>query len=129
MHARTHARLAENTPLSAFLIALAVLTLAPAAHAQITTPAPALHQFSVPGVFNAGGTATYFSCTSTTATPQDVTVEVFGQNGAPAGSGTKTALGNGASVTFGTQTSGGFNVDVNLGSGCFLWVERAYRRR
>ena len=77
--------------------------------------------YSVPGVMNDSGTTlgTYFSCTSTSTSPQTVGVELF----APAGGGpvntvTTTALtvAAGASVTFGTMNTFANIVDADLGA-------------
>ncbi len=87
-----HARIAENTPLTAFLIALAVLTLAPAAHAGLNDPIPSpftKHVFSVPGIIN-DGLATVVSCSNATSASLNVGVEWFRRDGTSLGVGSTT---------------------------------------
>ena len=108
----TRVRATENTPREAFVIALVVLLLAPAAHAGIAdSPLPTLvpgkktfhvYSESTPGYY-VGICATYYNCTSTDTAPMQVGVEVFG---APGGSAfndpvaTSLTVAPGATVTF-----------------------------
>ena len=92
---------------------LALTLAAPAAQAQITSPPPAgtTHLYTVPGVVNAGNLATYLTCTSVSTASQTITVDVFSQTGASAGSAT-SVLGAGKSMRFGTQASPALLVDT-----------------
>src|SRR5881296_3886295 len=103
------------------------LTAAPAFAGIADTPLPTLVAgkktllvYSVPGLINVGGLATFFSCTSTDSATMQVGVETFG----PAGGGpsndavaTSLSVGPGATVTFGTSGAFGIAIDSNLGAG------------
>ncbi len=102
----------------ALIGAAVALALATPAHAQLTSPIPAgtIYLFSVVGVMNQGGLGTYFSCTSTSALAQTVTVEVFDGAGMTSGSGSLiVAAGKGA--RFSTQAAAGLVTDSLLASG------------
>lgn len=62
----------------AILTVLGLLAFGGAAHAQLST-LPSGFVYSVPGVVNSGTTATFVSCSSTTTSPQTVTVTLLDQ--------------------------------------------------
>jgi hypothetical protein len=107
--------------------ALAVAPLAGSAHAQLfSDPPPPLmgqpsyHLYSVPGVIDIGGLATFFSCSNTTDANIRVGVEVFAPGGGAAindPSATSLDLSPGATRIFGTGAAVGILVDSNLGAG------------
>jgi hypothetical protein len=87
-------------------------------------PAPFTHHlYSVPGVLNSGAPAnlgTWFSCTSTSTSPQTVGVEVFpAAGGGPVNNAATSSLvvAPGATVTFGTYNVTSFYTDSNLAIG------------
>ncbi len=78
-----------------------------------------LHLYSVPGVIDAGGLGTFFSCTSTDTSTVQVGVEVFGSNGglpATDAAATSLAIAAGATRIFGTSNAAGIFIDSNLGA-------------
>jgi len=104
---------------------LAVLLLAASADAQINSAPPALmgqpsyHIYTVPGLIDAGGLATFFSCSNTTSSNIRVGVEVFGGSGGAAAndpSATSLDLLPGGAFWFCTSTALGFSCQSNLGA-------------
>jgi len=86
----------------------------------LTTGATTYHLYSVPGVIDAGGLGTYFSCTSTDAATMQVGVELFASpGGAPSNDAAATSLsvGPGATVMFGTGSAAGLSISSNLAGG------------
>jgi hypothetical protein len=116
----------ENTPLTIFVTLLTVLALTPAAKAGIVdSPVPSLGGakasvlYSVPFVMNAGSLGTYFSCTSTAPSAQQVAVEVFSDlGGAPTNDAVATQLtvGPGETRLFATTGAAGLSEDKSLSS-------------
>ena len=115
----------ENSPLNIFVTLLTVLALAPAALAGIVdSPVPSLGPhtkvaYSVTGVINSPFLGTYFACTSTASSAQQVGVEVFGATGgAPVTDAVATqwTLNPGATVLFGTGGANGLSIDSSLGA-------------
>jgi hypothetical protein len=82
--------------------------------------APTYHLYSVPGVIQAGGIGTFFSCTSTDTATMQVGVELlFAGGGAPSNDAAATSLsvGPGATVMFGTSAAVALSINSNLGGG------------
>ncbi len=76
--------------------------------------------YSVPAVVDDGQLATFFSCTSTDTSTQQVGVEVFPFNGGGPNNdaaATSVSVAAGATVTFGTSSSTDWVVHVVGGSG------------
>lgn len=90
---------------------VAALVLAPASLlagiADTPLPPGTSHLFSIAGVVNISGYGTFVTCTSTTADPQTVTLEVFGANGLAAGTASMVLPGHG-SGRLGTRPSASF---------------------
>jgi hypothetical protein len=111
----------------AALVAALALAPRPILAGIVDSPLPELlpgaktvHQYSVPGVISQTGLGTFFSCTSTAASPIQVGVEVFGAaGGGPSNDPVASSLsvGPGATVTFGTQSASGISISSNLGPG------------
>lgn len=102
--------------LVALVAAVIVLSTAPTAQAQLTSPIPpgTNYLYSVPGVVNGGNFGTVFMCTSTSTASQSVTVDVFDQNAMAAGSGS-LVVGPGKTVLFATRTTAGLFYDLVVG--------------
>lgn len=103
-----------------------LLTLAPAAHAQINGPTPPLmgqasfHLYTVPGAIAGGGLDTFFACTNTTSANIRVGVELFGPPGGAAfndPSATSLDFQPGGTHIFGTSAAVGISVTSDLGGG------------
>jgi hypothetical protein len=99
-----------------------------AAHAGIAdSPLPVLeagkktyHLYSIPGVIDQGGLATFFACTSTDTAPMTVGVELFGTlGGAPGNDPVASSLTilPGGTLTFGTRSAVGIGIDSLVGGG------------
>ena len=86
----------------------------------LTAGATTFHLYSVPGVINGGGLATFFSCTSTDMATMQVGVETFGlAGGAPSNDAAATSLSvvSGGTVIFGTGAAAGISVSSQLAAG------------
>lgn len=120
-------RLATTLHLRLRLPVLLLLALAPAAHAQINSPPPALmgqpsfHLYSVPGAIRNGGLGTFFSCTNVTSATIRVGVEVFGP---PGGAGindpsaSSLDIAEGGTRMFGSAATG-ISIDSDLAAGSY----------
>ncbi len=103
------------------------LTAAPAFAGIVDSPLPTLVAgkrtllvYSVPGIIDAGGLGTFFSCTSTDTATMQVGVELFGPaGGGPINDAVATSLSVvvGGTVTFGTSSAFDISIDSNLGGG------------
>ena len=76
-----------------------------------------LHLYSVPGVIDANGLGTFFSCTSTATSPITVGVELFSVFGAVFNNAATSSLSliPGETRIFATSTAVGISVDSSLG--------------
>lgn len=108
------------------VITLVTLSVEATTHAQINGATPPLmgqqsfHIWSVPGVIDTGGIATFFACTNTTDAAIRVGVEVFGPAGGAAindPSATSLNVAPSATVLFGTGGAVGLSVSGTLGAG------------
>ena len=111
----------------AALVAVLTLAAAPAFAGIADSPLPALiagettfHLYSVPGVIDSGGLATYFSCTSTDTAQVQVCVEVFTSSGFQisndcSSTSVSRSVAPGATVLFGTNAAAWVSVDSVVG--------------
>lgn len=106
------------------LTVLVLLTLAPAAHAQINSPPPALmgqpsfHLYTVPGVIASLSVHTFFGCTNTTSANIRVGVETFFGVGGPGSndpSVTSLDIPPGGARIFATSSAVGISVASVVG--------------
>ena len=76
------------------------------------------HLYSVPGVRSSLGLGTYFDCTSTNTAPVQIGVEISYDTGGPPANdaaATSVSVAAGQTVTFGTRTPVGLDINVDLG--------------
>src|SRR5438876_9021359 len=103
----------ERSLVASLALAFSLLCAVPARAGIADSPLPVLtagattfHLYSVPGVINGGGLATFFSCTSTDMATMQVGVETFNFAGGAASNdaaASSLSVAPGATVAFGTS--------------------------
>jgi hypothetical protein len=94
------------------------LLVAPVAHAQFVGGAPPAGtpylMFTVPGVAQAPGQSTIFTCTNPNGVTANIAVQLFDQNGAPQNASPALAVPPGGTVQFATGATAPFSPDQSL---------------